>query len=82
MVRSPSPPAGKYLKSGEQRFDRILRLANETSLVEPRVSASPSETCLAFQYFPTPTNAGTSQENRDPGMDVHGPVHKSPQAYQ
>jgi len=31
MVRSPSSLAGKYLKSGKERFDRILRLANETS---------------------------------------------------
>jgi len=31
MVRSPSSLAGKYLKSGEERFDGISQLANETS---------------------------------------------------
>jgi len=32
MVRSPSSPAGKYLNSDVERFDRNVRLANETSL--------------------------------------------------
>jgi hypothetical protein len=65
MVRSPSL-AGKYLKSGEERYDRILRLANETSLVDPRVrDTSPSETCLASQYFPTLTDSA-AREILDP----------------
>jgi len=52
MAGSPSPLAGKYLKSGVEEFDRILRLANENSLVDPRVSdTSPSEICLAFRYL-------------------------------
>jgi len=43
MVRSPSLLAGKYLKSDVERFDRNLRLANETLLADPRVSdTSPS----------------------------------------
>jgi len=50
MVRSTS---GKYLKSGEERFDRILRLADEDSLADARVSSSTSrlETCLASRYL-------------------------------
>jgi len=57
MVRSTSAPAGKSLKSGEERFDKILRLANETSLVDPRVgNTSLSEKRLASQYFPTLTD--------------------------
>jgi len=80
MVGSPSSPAGKYLKSDEEQFDSILRLANETSLVESRVSdTSPSETCLcSLQIF----SDTVARENRDPGMDIHGPVHKSSQANQ
>jgi len=37
MVRSTSSLLGKYLKSGGERSDRILPLANATSLVDPRV---------------------------------------------
>jgi len=82
MVRSPSFLASKYTKCDEERFDRILRFADENSLAVPRVSsASRLETRLAPQYFPAPTDPGV-RENRDPGMDIHGPVHKSPQAHQ
>jgi len=83
VVQYPSLlPAGKYLKSGEEQFDKILWLANENLLADPRVSdTSPSETRLVSQYFPAPTDAGI-RENRDPGMDIHGPVHKSPPAHQ
>jgi len=81
MVRSPSCLAGKYLKSGEERSDRILRLANETSLVDSRVSdTSPSEICLTSQYFPAVTNT-VARKKRDPRMAIHRPVHKSSQAY-
>jgi len=81
-VQSPSSLAGKSLKSREERFDRILRLANETSLADPRVcDTSPSETPLTSQCFPTLADTA-ARENRNPGMDIHGPVHKSPQAYQ
>jgi len=82
MVRSPSSLAGKYMICDEGRFDRILRFANENSLADPRVSStSRSKTYLASQYFPAPTDSG-ARENRDPRMDIHGPVHKSPPAYQ
>ena len=82
MARSPSSLAGKYMKCDEERFDRILRFANENSLADPRVSStSRSETCLSSQYFPAPTDSG-AREIRDSGMDIHGPVHKSPQTYQ
>jgi len=64
MVRSTSAPAGKCLKSDVERFDRNLRLANETSLADPIVSdTSPSETCLASRNFPILTEA---RENQDP----------------
>jgi hypothetical protein len=65
MVRSPSSLAGKYLKSGEARFEGNLRLANETSLVDPTVSeTSPLGAFLASQYFPTSTDT-VARENRD-----------------
>jgi hypothetical protein len=37
-VGSSSSLAGKYLKSDDERFDKFLQLANETSLVDSRVS--------------------------------------------
>jgi hypothetical protein len=71
-----------YLKSGQERFDRILQLADETLLVDSRVcDTSPSETSLASQYFPILADT-VARENRDPGIDIHSPVHKSPQPYQ
>jgi len=52
MVRSTSASAGKYLISGEDRSDMILRLANQSSPVDPKVGdTSPSETRLASHIF-------------------------------
>jgi len=57
IVRSLSSLASKCLKLGGERFDRILRLANKTSVIDPRVSdTSPSEPCSELQYFPTLTD--------------------------
>jgi hypothetical protein len=82
-VRSLSSLAGKYLPEFQkERFYRNLQLANKTSLVDPKVSGtSPSGPCVASQYFPTLTDT-LARENRGFGMDIHGPVYKSPQAYQ
>ena len=53
MAQSPSSLEGKYLKSGEEQFDRILRLANENTPADPRVSdTSPSENMLSLPIFP------------------------------
>ena len=52
MARSPSSMAGKYLKSCEERYGRILQFANENSLADARVSSTPRlETCLASRYL-------------------------------
>ena len=49
IVRSLSSLTGKCLILGGERFNRILRLANKTSVIDPRVSdTSPSDICLAF----------------------------------
>jgi len=40
MALSPSSLAGKYLKCKEERFDRMLRFANQNSLADPRVSST------------------------------------------
>jgi len=78
MAQSTSSLAGKHLKSGE---DRILRFTNENLPVDQRVSDTSVENILSLPIFATPTDS-RARENRDPGMDIHGPVHKSPQAYQ
>ena len=65
MARSTSSLAGKYLKCGEGQFDGNLRLVNENSLVDPRVSnTSPSETRLASRYFPTQSRRLTRELER------------------
>ena len=49
IVRSLSSLTGKCLILGGERYNRILRLANKTSVIDPRVSdTSPSDICLAF----------------------------------